>query len=108
VDVEKTIEFILQMQAKTDATLDRLAERDAAAERRMDRSDAYMRRAVRLGAREARAERAKRKELDAKWEEKITQIAAAHLLTEEALRQLSARVDAFLAGFRSGNGHPPA
>jgi len=43
-----------------------------------------LRQAVRLSVREARNERAKRRELD----DKITQLAAAQLVTEEKLQRL--------------------
>jgi hypothetical protein len=66
------------------------------------RTDARLNRAIRLAVREARAERAKRRELD----EKITQLASSHLLTEEALRDLKATVQAFIDSLRrGGNGH---
>jgi hypothetical protein len=95
----------------------RIAESASEHDRRMDRMDALLERqrklgartdarldrAIRLAVREVRAERAKRRELD----EKITQLAASQLLTEEALRDLKATVQAFIDSLRrGGNGHP--
>jgi hypothetical protein len=60
-----------------------------------------LRRAIRLGAQEARNERRKRRELD----DKFTQLAASHLLTEEVVRNLGKKIDSFIEGLRrSGNG----
>src|SRR5215469_14470910 len=79
VDVEKTIEFILN-QAQTEAILARVAQR----------------RPIRLGVREGRVERVRRQKANAEFEEKIIQLAAAQLETEEGLRNLSKRIDAFI------------
>jgi len=72
-------------------------ERALAAEERHDGEmlaiPSELRHAVRLSIQEGRAERGKRRELD----EKITQLAAAQLVTEEKLQR-------FLE--RSGNGKP--
>jgi hypothetical protein len=60
-----------------------------------------MRRAFVMGVREARNERRRRRELDEKFDQKITQLAAAQLITEEKLQ-------AFLESMRrGGNGSPP-
>ena len=64
-------------------------------ERIMRRIDARLDRAVRLAVREARAERARRALLD----EKMTQLAAAQVVTEEKLQGL---IEALKRG---GNGH---
>jgi hypothetical protein len=64
-------------------------------ERTMRRIDERLDRAVRLSVREARSERIKRRELD----DKITQLAAAQLVTEEKLQGL---IEALK---RAGNGH---
>ena len=61
----------------------------------LQRIDDRLDRAVRLSVREARSERIKRRELD----EKITQLAAAQLVTEEKLQGL---IEALKRG---GNGH---
>jgi hypothetical protein len=60
VDVEKTIEFILEHQARTEATLSRMAERE-------DRTESLRRRAIRAAVNEARAERKRRHEMAEEW-----------------------------------------
>jgi hypothetical protein len=113
VDVEKTIAFILDCQARTEAALAASAEELADTKRTINENakalkatDTLLRRAIRAGVRDARNERRKRQEMDRKFDEKITQIAAAHLLTEEALKALSTKVDAFIDSMgRRTNGH---
>ena len=63
---------------------------------RMDRVSKRLDRAVRLGVREVHNERKKRRELD----DKLTQLAAAQVVTEEKLQGL---IEALKRG---GNGHP--
>jgi hypothetical protein len=71
--------------------------------------DHMLRRAIRDSVREARTERRKRRELD----DKITQLAAAQLVTEEKMQttreemqSLFRKMDAFLERFNpGGNGH---
>jgi hypothetical protein len=78
-----------------------------------NRTDARLDQAVRLSVREARAERARRRKANAEFDEKITQLAAAQLLTEEELRSLKASVGSLQASVqafidylrRGGNGH---
>jgi hypothetical protein len=95
MDIEKAIEAIIEQQAN-------ITLRQLEAEERSDRAHAQhdleiaeirseLRHAVRLSILESRTERKKRQELD----EKITQLAAAQLVTEALLQ-------AFLK--RSGNG----
>jgi len=48
---------------------------------------ADLRRAFAMGVREARNARRRRQELDEKFDEKITQLAAAQLITEEKLQR---------------------
>jgi uncharacterized membrane-anchored protein YjiN (DUF445 family) len=91
-------------------------ERQAAAEERHDREmedirregramRSDLRRAFAMGVREARNERKRRQELD----EKIMQLAAVQLITEEKLQDLSHTVNAFIDSLRSGgNGRPPS
>ena len=67
-------------------------------ERIIARIDRLLDRAVRLGVLEARQERRKRRELD----EKMTQLAAAQLVTEEKMQSMQAALEAFLK--RGGNG----
>ena len=100
------------------ATVGKFAEHSATAEERHDKEigaiRAELRRAVRLSVAEARQEHAKRRELAAltvaltselaehskELDLKITQLAAAQLVTEEKLQR-------FLEA-RRGNGNPPA
>ena len=98
MDVEKTIEFILNMQAKAEAemeqfradTIARAAEHDRA----IERIDTRLDRAVRLGVRFARQERAERKKsqeaFDRRMEafdQRMDRLSAAQDRTDEALRQ---------------------
>ncbi len=62
-----------------------------------------LRRAIRAGIREARNERARRRRAIAEIDDKITQLAAAQLITEEKLQRLIERDER-----RYGNGNPPA
>jgi len=61
---------------------------------------ADMRRAFAMGVREARNARRRRQELEEKMDEKITQLAAAQLVTEEKLQRFINSVG------RGGNGNP--
>ena len=73
-------------------------DREMADLRRADAAlRANLRRAVALGVREARNARRRRSELD----EKITQLSAAQLLTEETLRRFINSIG------HGGNGNPP-
>ena len=89
--------------AEHDEILAESARARAEHERKMELLDARIRRLIKLAVQEARAERRKRREMD----DKITQLSSSHLLTEEALRDLKATVDAFIASLRRGaNGNP--
>jgi hypothetical protein len=93
VDVEKTIEFILQQAAKTDAILEQLAESHKLTEAQLRQTDLLLKRAIRAAVKEARAERRRRAEGDA-------QLQAAQQRTEAALA-------AFIESMRrGGNGQP--
>jgi predicted nuclease with TOPRIM domain len=100
MDVEKTIEFILEQQAQI-AAMQMKAEEHAARhdretarhDREIDHINSILRRAIRLGVQEVRNERKRRQELDARFELKMDQIASAHLLTEEALKRADERID---------------
>jgi hypothetical protein len=61
---------------------------------------ADMRRAFAMGVREARNARRRRQELEGKMDEKITQLAAAQLITEEKLQRF---IDSM---GHAGNGNP--
>ena len=89
--------------AEHDEILAESARARAEHERKMEVLDARIRRLIKLAVQEARAERRKRREMD----DKITQLSSSHLLTEEALRDLKATVDAFIASLRrDANGNP--
>lgn len=75
MDVEKTISFILDTQAKTEAILQTIAERHNEAEARMDRFDRRMRFYVRTGARQ------------------ITEIREVQKRTDVVLEQVTRRLD---------------
>jgi hypothetical protein len=91
VDVEKTVEFILSQQARTEAALGRLAETQ-------QQTDALLKRSIRAAVQEARAERRRRQELA----DSVSQLAAAQRKTEASLA-------AFIESMRlGGNGHPKA
>jgi hypothetical protein len=83
MDVEKTMEFILDQLAQVTAL--------------QARSDARLDRAIRLAVWEARQERKKRRAADEKLDEYITRLAAAQLITEEKLQR-------FIEERRGGNG----
>jgi hypothetical protein len=102
VDIERTMEFILEQAAATEATMARLAARVDRHDEEMKAIRNTLRRAVRMAVEEQRRERVRRRELD----EKITQLAAAQLLAEEQTARLR---DAFENWLRrqGGNGYPP-
>ena len=62
--------------------------------------------AFRVCVHDHRQERRRRQELLARFDEKMTQLAAAQLVTEEKLQRLENTVERFLNGSR-GNGNPP-
>ena len=82
--IEESLATVATSLAQVSVNVDRVSER--------------LSRAVRLGVREARNERSKRQELD----DKLTQLAAAQVVTEEKLQGL---IEALKRG---GNGNLPA
>ena len=106
------MEFILEQQAEAAAWRVK-AEYETAEIKKT------LRRAIRLAVQEARNERVRRQALDARveaqrgrfeeqmtrFEEQMTKLAAAQLVTEEKLQSLGAKIDRFVDGLRSGNGH---
>ena len=126
MDIEKAMEFILNAQANAEVHMARIREAQeqssakhdaeiAAIREAQEQSSAkhnaemaaireQLRRAVRLSVQEARNERSKRRELEARFDEKITQLAAAHLVTEEVVQNLGRKIDRFLDGINRGNG----
>src|SRR5262249_30043441 len=102
MDVEKTMEFILEQQAAAAVWQAKTEENMAEFSDGLKRLDRRLTRAVRLAVREARAERARRRELDdrltasrAAFQEEFTKLAAAQRATEESLR-------AFIDSMRRG------
>jgi len=89
----QSLELLAHMQADAEERHDREME-EIRREGRAMRTD--MRRAFSMGVREARNARRRRQELD----EKITQLAAAQLVTEEKLQRF---IDSMK---HSGNGNP--
>jgi hypothetical protein len=98
VDVEKTIEFILEQQARaevnharTEAALARMAERE-------DKTESLLRRAIRAAVNEGRAERKRRHQMAEEWKVTMFELAAAQRHTEASLK-------AFIDSMnRGGNG----
>lgn len=75
-------------------------------EKQGELTDARLNRAIRLAVREARAERVRRTKANAEFDEKMTQLAAAQLVTEEKMQHLQASMQAFIDSMRGGgNGH---
>ena len=117
MDVEKTIEFILAQQAKNEAHLGAMDERHDRAmqehndfiqqhnvaiqrhDREMHQIREQLRRAVRLAVQDARTDRKRRREMAEQWDQKITQLSAAQLVTEEKLQGLIETMR------QSNNGH---
>jgi hypothetical protein len=113
MDIEKTMEFILNSQAQAEVHMEKIREAQDRTDGQLDKLERRLNLAVRLAIREARNERLKRREMDARFtaaqsasyekqsafDEKMTQLAAAQLVTEEKLQ-------AFIEAMRQGkNGH---
>ena len=99
MDVEKTIEFILEQQAHVAVQEVRFHEDLRRIDRRLDR-------AVRLAVREARNERKRRQELDAKVTASQARVDEAFAKLAEAQRATQANLDAFIDSLRrGGNGN---
>ena len=99
VDAQKTIEFILDQQAKTEAALGRLAESQRHTQSNLRQTEALLKRAIRAAVKEARAERRRRQQL-ADAVSTARELAAAQSKTEASL---AAFIDSMRRG---GNGHP--
>jgi hypothetical protein len=101
MDVERTMEFILEQlahvavlqakaeerQTQSEERQARAEERQAKAEERQERMDRRLSRGIRLAVEEARRERARHRELEDRMEQAITRLAAAQLVTEEKLQR---------------------
>jgi len=119
MDVERTIEFILEQQAHAaairaqhEADMARHQSDIARHEGEIARLDAQLRqvdirlrRAIRLAVQEARNERKRRQELDARFDLKMDRIASAQLLNEEMIRKLGDKIDKFVDGLRQPGGN---
>ena len=84
---------------RIEETLDAIDARLDRAVKQGERTDARLNRAITLAVREARAERARRSKANTEFDDKMTQLAAAQLVTEEKLQGL---IDSLRRG---GNGH---
>lgn len=84
MDVQKTMEFILEQLAHTATHLGTVAVRVEEIAAFQAKTDKPLARAIRLAIREARRERKRRAELD----DRITQLASAQLVTEDKLQRL--------------------
>jgi predicted metal-dependent hydrolase len=107
VDIQGTMEFILEQQAAIDAKLDKLAENAGRHEKEIAAINTILRRAIRLGVEEQRRERVRRQELEARFEEKVTQLAAVQLLAEEQTAELRRLFENWLRR-SGGNGQQPS
>jgi two-component sensor histidine kinase len=108
MDVEKTIEFILEQQAQIYAMQVKAEALLAKHDGDIVKINEILRRAVRLAVQEARAERKRRREADERIDLKMDQIASAHLLSEEKLQRLEDKIDRLVDDMRrpGGNGQP--
>jgi hypothetical protein len=95
---QKAEEWREEWSERAIAADERAAHAEERHNREMEAIRAELRRAVALSIREARAERSKRQKLEQTFDDKITQLAAAQLVTEEKLQRLLES--------RSGNGKP--
>jgi len=104
MDVEKTMEFILQQQAKTDAQIAIVAERQAKAEDRQAKADkqiAAILKLIQTGMRMIVKQGESIKQLRVELSQSHKELADAQKVTEVKLQGL---IDALRRG---GNGHRP-
>ena len=103
MDVERTIEFLLEQQAASQARFDaQIAKINETLDRTVEigqRTREELRRAIRVGIQEARAERRRRKEADAQLAETDAKLAASQ---EELRKSLQAFIDSMN---QARNGH---
>jgi DNA-binding FrmR family transcriptional regulator len=121
MDIEKAMEFSLEHSAATEVRLEKLAGRVTELTGRLteltgnvERHDkqiaatnATLRRAIRLSVEEHRRERVRQQEMDARFDEKITQLASAQLLAEEEIKELRRLFENWLRR-AGGNGDQPS
>jgi hypothetical protein len=112
MDVERTMEFILEQSAHMAAMLEQAkVQADAHLalhDRQIAQINEILRRAVRLAVQEARAERKRRREADERLDLKMDQIASAQLMNEEMIKKLGEKMDRYADDMRrpGGNGNP--
>jgi NAD-specific glutamate dehydrogenase len=106
VDIERAIEFMLEQGAKADARLAELSANVGRHDKEMAQIRNILRRAIRASVEEQRRERVRRQQMEARLDEKITQLAAAQLLAEEETRELRKTFENWLRR-QNGNGYPP-
>jgi hypothetical protein len=94
VDVEKTIEFILEHQARAEVSHARTEAAIASMAEEHQKTKVLLRRAIRAGVEAARRQRTRTRELD----EEMTKLAAAQRETQASLK---AFIDSLQRG---GNG----
>jgi len=101
----QTVELMAATQSEDH---DRWEEHAARHNRQMADIDRRLSRAIRNGIEEARRERQRRRETTSELDTKITQLAAAQLVTEERLASLGGKIDKLVdAMLRTrGNGKP--
>ena len=106
MDVEKTIEFILDQQARFEVLHQKSEEARRLTGEMHAKTEATLRRAIALSVREARTERHRRRRLAEEFDLKMTQLAAAQLVTEERFQALGDKLDKLTDALRHGkNGH---
>jgi hypothetical protein len=116
MDIEKTIEFLLGQQAQAEArqahmdeALAQLAEEQRRTGLGLQRLERVMRRAIALGVQAIRAERRQREKMRSEFDEIMTQLAAAQLITEKKLQVVSDKLDRLIDALHgSSDGHPPS
>jgi hypothetical protein len=97
----QTVELLAHMQIEAEK---RFEERHAKFEERQSKTEALLRRAIRDGIRAARHERKKRQEMESRLDEKMTQLAAAQLITEERNQQIQKNLDVLIRTITMKNG----
>ena len=116
MDVEKTIKFLLEQQARFDARMELLLEQQGRFDSRMESLSGIvaemagaitdvqhqLRRAVKLGVEEARRQRAQRRAFEQKVNTRFGELATAQLTTERSLQRL---IDSLQ---QTHNGHDPS
>ena len=90
--ITMNLELLSERSVEMEERAEHAEERAERAEERhnheMSAIRAELRRGIRLSIQEARAEHARRQKLEEAFDKKITQLAAAQLITEEKLQRL--------------------